>query len=301
MIILIDGNHLACRNYYSLDTMVTRYGKETHCIYGVLNSFRKIYKRFKGENSYFFVTWDLGGPTRRHEIDPNYKGDRVPIGGTFYDQVKDVRDVLGLLDVSKCVAEGVEADDIIGTLTKKARQAGHQVAIISADHDFEQLISKHVTIYAPSSGRVKEIYKDVEYVIEKYGVRPSQMTELMALTGDSTDNIEGLDGVGPKKAAGLLKANGGLQGILDNVNDLKNLNKAGKIVPCSEKLAEKVQKGVETIKLARRLVEIQCDIDVSFELKRKKPDFQALKVIFQKLEFQSFLNLFDKWKYDLTE
>jgi DNA polymerase I len=298
MVIIIDGNHLACRNYYGIKPLITTAGKETQCIYGFLNSLRILIKRFKSPNTYFFIVWDIGGKSWRHLSYPRYKSDRPGIGGSFYEQVNMVRDIVRNFDVIQYMQRDVEADDFVGTLTLKARRKGEDVKIISGDHDFEQLISKHITVLCPKPG-APEVIKDIEFIRKTYDLEPHQLIEMMALCGDSSDHIDGVDGVGEKTAIALLKANNGLDNLLKNVDTLKTYSRKNELIDASEKLKEKIKSNIDMILQVKKLVTIDYNIDLEFVMERKKFDFEKLYSSFKELEFNRFLNDFEKWKSDL--
>lgn len=301
MVIIIDGNHLACRNYFGIHPLVTTYGKETQCIYGVLNSLRILFKRFKSPKTYFYIVWDIGGKSWRHLTYPRYKSDRSGIGGTFYDQANTVRDIVKFFDIKQYMGKDIEADDLAGSLAYKARKNGQDAIIISGDHDFEQLISSHIKVLCPKPGGMPEILKDVEYVRKTYQqLEPNQLIEIMALTGDPSDHIDGVDGIGEKTAIALLKANKGLDNLLKNVDNLKTISrKNNEIVDASEILKNKIKSSIDMILQVKKLVTIDYRLDLDFKLERQKPDFEKLHLSFEELEFNRFLNDFEKWKSDL--
>jgi DNA polymerase-1 len=297
MVVIIDGNHLACRNFFAIDPLTTSYGKEVQCIYGFLGSLRLLVKRFKDPDTYFFISWDMGGKTWRHNLDINYKGNRKPLSSDFREQLIDLRAILEYFDVQQCGIREIESDDIIGTITLKVRRLGHKVMIVSGDHDFEQLISNNVSVLSAHTSN-KEVMKNVEYVRETYQMEPNLLVELMSLTGDPTDNIGGIDGVGDKTAISLLKANDGLDHLLGDIDNAKFYNKHNILVDVSDKLKEKIKNSIDKIHLANKLVRINCNVDLNIELKHKKNDFEKIKEEFIKLEFNKYLEKFDKWTSD---
>ena len=220
MIIIIDGNHLASRCYFSIDELKTSNGQNVNCIFGFLSSLRFTIRRFKKDADNFFIAWDSRGKKKRHEIYPEYKAGRKKIPDDFYEQLKILKETVGFLGVSQFRFKSTEADDIIGSLAVKIRKHGQRVLIISGDHDFVQLVSPHVTVLCPKMGMSKEKWKDYDYVVTNYGLKPNQITELMSLTGDPSDNIPGVPKVGEKTAAKLIQANGSLDNIIKNVDDV---------------------------------------------------------------------------------
>jgi len=292
MVIIIDGNQLACRCYFSLDKLTSSSGQRTETIYGFLSSFKKIVEEYRDESSVFFLTWD-GGNDKRKAIFPDYKAGRKRFEDPFYEQLFEIRKIISLLGIKQYHEKAVEADDLIGTLTVKSRKKGKKVLIVSSDHDFEQLISRHVSVLHPMGNN---IIKDVNFVLDNYGVEPHRLVEVMAITGDTTDNIPGIDGVGDKTAGKLIIANGTLENILKNPDELKTLNKKNEIVNAQEKLKDKVKANIENIKISYQLVKIDCDLNIEPDFSIQSTNFEELVEKFEKLDFKRFINELDKWK-----
>jgi len=295
MVYIIDGNHLACRCFFAVDPLQTSYGKPVNMIFGYINFLKAFIKRFGSEHHYF-IAWDAGGKSWRHELYPEYKIGRQKFSDDFYEQLREVKQVVRALGIEQYSIENVEADDIIGTLTYKSRKNGKRVLIVSSDHDFEQLISNGVEVLSPSLAQSKEILKDYNYVVSKYNLKPKQLIEYMSLTGDSSDHISGVPGVGEKTALRLLKANANLQNIIDNIDNLKFL-KNENVVDAAESLKDKIRQHVETILLTKKLVTINCllpAIEPNFE----KRVFHLGKLIrhFKRLEFNRFLEKIKNWE-----
>lgn len=300
MVIVIDANHLASRTYYAISELTTSNGKHVNCIYGFVDSFRSIFKRFKDPNTYFILAWDGPGKKRGHELDPDYKGDRSASKDNFKAQLEDLRHFISLLGIKQYRLNNIEADDIIGTLAIKARKQGHKVKIISADHDFEQLITKHITVIKPAMGKHDEEIRDPEYVVNKYGIEPNQIVEMLSLAGDGSDNIKGIEKCGDITACRLLRANGSLDNVLENIETLKTYNKKNEIVNATEKFKDKVRNAVDKVRINKQIVTLDCNIDIDFVLNQNKPNFDKLQKMFEELEFEKYLNNFEKWKADLV-
>jgi len=295
MILIIDGNQLACRCYFSLEgkRLSNSQGKRTETIYGVLCSLRKLIREYAHSDSVVFMTWD-GGNERRRSFYPEYKAGRKKFENAFYEQLDELRKIIKCLGIKQYHIENVEADDIIGTLTYKCRKKGKKVLIVSSDHDFEQLISRHVEVLHPLG---KNLIKDVQFVIDTYGVPPEKLVEVMAITGDPTDNIVGIESIGDKTAAKLIIANGSLENVLSKPEELKFLNRKGEVVDAKNDLKEKIKANINNIKTAYRLVEICNDIEgvePDFLVQQKDPE--KLEQIFKELEFRQFTNENEFWK-----
>lgn len=295
MVVIIDGNQLACRCYFSLDVLTSKTGQRTETIYGFLSSLRKIVRTYKDDSTTFFVAWD-GGNNRRKSIFPDYKSGRKKFEYAFYEQLNEIRKIITYLGIKQYHLQEVEADDIIGTLTVKSRKKGQKVLIVSSDHDFEQLISRHVKILHPLG---KNIIKDEQYVLDNYGIRPDRLLEIMAITGDSTDNIPGIESVGDKTAVKLILANGSLDKMISNVVNFDNLfvlNKKGEITTAKDELKEKIRNNIDRIRIAYKLVTIYCDLDVEPDFSKQHNDFEALFETFKKLDFNQFINEDKTWR-----
>jgi DNA polymerase-1 len=299
MVVIIDGNQLACRCYFSIITknghrniLTSKTGQRTETIYSFLASFRKIIRTYKEQDTTFFLTWD-GGNDRRKSIYPQYKAGRKPFEDEFYEQLEQIRGIVKLLGIKQYHFLAVEADDLIGTLTYKSRKKGKKVLIISSDHDFEQLISRHVKVLHPLAN---DLIKDEKFVLDNYGVRPDRLIEVMALTGDTTDNIPGIDGVGDKTASKLILANGSLAYLLNNTDNICILNRKGQSVLVKPELQQKIKNNIENIKIAYQLVKINCDLDIEPDFSKQPVDLNSVLEKFKELDFEQFKDDFKKWE-----
>ena len=303
MIVIIDGNQLACRCYFALNKpgnnteLTTSYGIRTELIYAFLNSFKLLVKTYKdNNNTIFFLTWD-GGNAKRKSIFPAYKAGRKPFESAFYKQLDEIRKIVSFLGIKQYYFSDIEADDLIGTLTIKSRKLGKKVLIISSDHDFEQLISKHVTVLHPMGNN---IVKDVDWVKNKYGIEPSKIIDIMSMTGDATDNIPGIESIGPKTAVNLILANGSLENIFMNIETLKTLNRKGDIVDVKEDLKVKIKENFDNIRLANKLCQLDCNLKIEPDFKKQPKDFASLETSFKEFEFQQFLENFMQWETEFS-
>jgi len=185
-----------------------------------------------------------------------------------------------------------EADDIIGVLTKKSRKFGYKVLIISGDKDFNQLVSQNVNVVNPRQGEDgADRIMTPEVVKERYGIPPSLFVDYLALNGDSTDNINGIDGIGKKTSKELIQCNGNIEDIV-KVDIHYKFASDGVKKPISSKLQEKINKHKEQLILNKKLVTICTDMDITVDSK-VKPDFLKLKTMFKKYEFNSFIREFE--------
>jgi DNA polymerase-1 len=302
MVIIIDGNQLACRCYFAMTSkptmdgskniLTSSSGQRTETIYSFLTAFKSLVQNYKQDDTTVFLTWD-GGNDRRKSFFPDYKAGRKKFEDAFYEQLDEIRKIVYYLGVKQYHFKAVEADDLIGTLTTKSRKKGQKVLIVSSDHDFEQLISRHVKVLHPLANN---LLKDEQFVLDTYGVPPDRLVEVMSLTGDPTDNIPGIEKVGDKTAAKLILANSSLENLITNVDSLMSFNRKGEKVPANDNLKQKIKEGIEGIRIANKLVKICCDLDVEPDFSIQPIDFESLLQTFKKLDFSQFENDFYKWK-----
>jgi DNA polymerase-1 len=243
---LIDASAFVFRAYYALQPLSSK-GRPSHAVSGFASMLLKLIKDKQPEGC--IVVFDSKKPSFRKEIYPDYKANRAVPPPDLSDQIVAIREMVRVSGLEQLQEEGVEADDLIASAVKKFK-GQHKIVIVSSDKDLTQLIGDNVVLY--DSFRDKII--DAAAVEEKWGVGPDQMRDLLSLMGDSSDNIPGLDGVGPKTASQLLKDYGSIDGLMQNQAKL------------SPKLREKVANGKETLDLSRRLVSLKEDLVISDKL-----------------------------------
>jgi len=256
-------------------------------IYGLL---RKVISFFKNKqsNEFFIFVWDQKA-TRKLALFSDYKADRILQEDSLRRQRVCFQELLNILDIQHIQLVGEEADDVIASLTVKARKQGHRVCIYSQDHDFEQLISKNVTLLF-ESGKTK-IVKDLNYVREKYNIEPSSLGEVMQLTGDSGDSVPGVNGVGIVNGTNLIKANGSIRNILRDVENAKTFNKKGEIVKVSSKLANSIEDAREQILLNKQLVVLNTSLSVPEIQTTINPDWLKYYMFLYHYNLQSLMSL----------
>ncbi|MFQ5953033.1 MAG: 5'-3' exonuclease H3TH domain-containing protein, partial [Candidatus Omnitrophota bacterium] len=276
-IYLIDGSSLCYRAFYAIRDLSTSKGMPTNAIYGVVNMLRKLIKEY--EPRMMTVVFDMKGPTTRHEKYEEYKIHRKPMPDDLSDQMEKIKEVISAYNIPIFQLEGYEADDIIATLAEKAKKKGLNVTIVTSDKDALQLIDKQVKVLSPHTQQ-DTIYGRKE-VHAKYGVYPESMIELMALIGDSTDNIPGVKGVGRVTAEKLISKYGSVQNIYKNID---------KIEP--ESLRRKLEEGKKMAELSRELVVLEKKVPVKIDIKEARmgePDQERLAELFRKFEFEKLL------------
>ena len=284
-LLILDGNSVINRAYFGVKPLTTRDGLYTHAIYGFLNILERMEKEEQPEA--VCVAFDLHGPTFRHEKYDGYKATRHGMPEELAMQMPVMKQVLSAMNIPIYECQGWEADDIIGTVGKICGNNDWECVIVTGDRDSLQLIDDHVKVKLVISrpGQTTATLYDTEKFREEYGFEPPKMVDLKALMGDSSDNIPGVAGIGPKTATELLLKFGSLEGVYENLEDPS-------IRP---KLREKLEQGKDNAYLSYDLATIRLTAPIDFEPKDaiiqpyNKPELYSL---FQKLEF---VRLIDKY------
>ncbi|NTW07482.1 MAG: DNA polymerase I, partial [Syntrophaceae bacterium] len=275
VIALIDGNNYIYRAFYAIPQLTNSRGFPTNAIYGFTNMLLKLLRDLQPD--YIVVAFDLKGATLRHEEFADYKANRKPMPDDLIPQIPFIKDVVRGLSVTILEKQGIEADDIIGTLTAKASGLGWKTILVSGDKDLMQLIDENVTMI----DTMKDKTYDVAAVKERFGVNPDKVTEILGLMGDTSDNIPGVPGIGPKTAQRLIEEYGSVEEVIRNTENLRNV-----------KLRESFRKNAEQARMSRQLALIRKDIEIDFDLndaERKEPDKETLLRLFSEFEFSSLL------------
>jgi DNA polymerase I len=276
LLALVDGSNYIYRAFYGIPSLTNSKGFPTNAIYGFTTMLMKLLRDLSPD--YIVVTFDLKGPTTRHGEFDNYKATRKPMPDDLIPQIPSIKDVVRAFSICILEKQGIEADDIIGALTVQASRRGWRTAIISGDKDLMQLIDDRVTMV----DTMKEKTYDAEAVKEKFGVGPEKVVEILGLMGDTSDNIPGVPGIGPKTAQRLIEEYGSVEAVIENAERLHNV-----------KLREKIRQHAEQAKLSRQLALIRKDIDVDFNLQdaaKREPDRERLAGLFSEFEFSSLLH-----------
>lgn len=274
---LIDGTAQVFRAFYAVQSLSTSKGVPTNAIFGFI---RMLTKLMQDESpQYLGVSFDLAGPTFRHKMFEDYKAHRPKTPQELNQQVPKIKEFLKVMDIPIYEMEGYEADDILATLAKRAEEQGMRTVIVSSDKDLLQLVSENVVTLSERMGH-KVIYTP-EKVREKYGVEPSQIKDFLGLVGDTSDNIPGIKGIGPKTASKLLQQFGSLEALLEHPDAVK-----------SKKQQQSLREDKEIALKSKVLATLKMDlpIDLNLEaLQRSTPDYQELKDYFHELEFYAFI------------
>lgn len=278
---LLDAYALIFRGYYAFikNPRINSKGFDTSAIMGFMNSLLDVIKRERPDH--LAVCFDKGGSVDRVEVFPEYKANRQETPEPITLAIPYIENILKAMKIPVIVKEGFEADDIIGTLSKKAEKEGYQTFMVTPDKDFAQLVSENIFMYRPKFGGGYETW-GIKEVQEKFGVeRPEQVIDFLGMMGDSVDNIPGLPGVGEKTAKKFLAAYGSMEGLLENSHELKG------------KMKEKVEANAELGLLSKQLATIMLDVPVEFneeDFEMCDPDLDAVKEIFTELEFRRLLD-----------
>ncbi len=283
---LLDAFALIFRGYYALikNPSINSKGMDTSAILGFTNSLLDVIRREKPD--LLAVAFDKGGSVARTDVYPEYKANRKETPEAIKIAVPYIHTILEAMNIPIIEVAGIEADDLIGTLSVQADKAGYKTFMVTPDKDYAQLVTENVVMYKPARmGNGIEIW-DVEKVKEKFEIdHPKQVIDYLGMMGDAVDNIPGLPGVGDKTAKKFLKLYGSMEGLLANTHELKG------------KLKEKIEANAELGLLSKRLATIMLDCPVEFnaeDFKLSTPDFQKVSDVFQELEFRRMHENFNR-------
>ena len=273
-LLLVDGSSYLYRAFHALPDLRNRNGEPTGAVYGVLNMLRRLRRETPAD--YIACVFDAKGKTFRDEIYAQYKANRAAMPDDLSLQIEPLYACIRALGWPLLALEGVEADDVIGTLARQATASGMQTVISTCDKDIAQLVDGSITLVNTMSNETL----DETRVQAKFGVRPDQMVDFQALVGDSIDNIPGVDKVGPKTAAKWLAQYGSLDGILEHAAEIGGV------------VGENLRKVSDWLPTARRLVTIKTDVDLPIgvdALAPLPPDRAELARLYERLEFKGWL------------
>jgi len=274
-LILVDGSSYLYRAFHALPPLTNSKGQATGAIYGVINMLKKLITEY--HPTHLAVVFDAPGKTFRDDIYADYKATREATPDNLIEQIEPLFKIIKAMGIPLIVKEGVEADDVIGTLAQKARQSGMQTIISTGDKDLAQLVTDHITLINTMTNTTYDKNK----VIEKFGVAPHQIIDYLTLVGDTSDNIKGVPQVGPKTAAKWLNQYGSLDQLIQHANDIKG------------KVGDNFRAFLSEIPLTKQLVTIKLDVPLSLsfdDLLLKTSDDNQLIALFKELEFKSWLS-----------
>ncbi len=272
--VLVDGSSYLFRAYHALPPLNNSKGQPTGAIKGVINMIRKLQQDYP--ESKVIVVFDAKGKNFRHDLYPEYKANRPPMPDDLRSQIEPILKIIEAMGLPLLIVPEVEADDVIGVLANQATERKIDVVISTGDKDMAQLVSEHVTLINTMTG----VIMDEQGVVEKFGVRPDQIIDYLALVGDSVDNIPGVPKCGPKTAVKWLTEHQSMQGVIDNADKVGG------------KIGEYLRASIETLPLSYELATIKTDIELpeSLEQIQHQPaDQDALLDLFEEFEFRSWV------------
>ena len=274
-LLLVDGSSYLYRAFHGLPDLRNSRQEPTGAIYGVLNMLRKLHKEFPSD--YSACVFDAKGKTFRNDLYPEYKANRSAMPEDLVAQIKPLHEAITAMGWPIIIKEGVEADDVIGTLCKEATQNQFNVVVSTGDKDLAQLVNEHVTLINTMSNEKL----DIEGVKNKFGLLPNQIIDYLTLIGDTSDNVPGVEKVGPKTALKWLNEYHTLDNIVTNASQFSGV------------VGENLRKALDWIPKAKDLITIRCDLDIDKNwdnLKPKAQDQSALENLYQRFEFKNWLN-----------
>src|SRR5690606_17712563 len=273
-LILVDGSSYLYRAFHALPPLTTSKGQPTGAIKGVLSMLQKMIKDYQPQH--MAVVFDAKGKTFRDDLVPEYKAQRPPMPADLRAQIEPLHDAIRAMGLPLLIIDGVEADDVIGTLCMQATQQGIDVLVSTGDKDMAQLVNDHITLI----NTMTDTKMDRDGVIEKFGIPPERIVDYLTLVGDSVDNMPGVPKCGPKPAVKWLQEFGSLDDIIDNVDKIKG------------KVGENLKESLSYLPLSRQLATIKLDVELEqqpADLVIGTPDKEKLFELYKELEFKSWI------------
>lgn len=275
LLILVDGSSYLYRAFHAMPTLSNSRGEPTGAVYGVINMLRKLIADHPSEH--VAVVFDAPGKTFRDDLFAQYKANRESMPEELRAQIEPLHDLIRALGIPLLCIPGVEADDVIGTLTKQATQHGMRTLISTSDKDMAQLVNEQVALV----NTMTNTYIDPQGVVDKFGVNAAQIVDYLTLIGDTSDNIPGVPSVGPKTAAKWLQSFGTLDGLVAHASEIKG------------KVGDSLRASLNQLPLSRQLATIDCNVTLDLraeDLHLAIPDAEKLKTLYQRLEFKTWLS-----------
>jgi DNA polymerase-1 len=282
-LLLVDGSSYLYRAFHAMPDLRNHLNEPTGAIQGVLNMLRRLHKDYPAD--YSACIFDAKGKTFRDDIYPEYKANRASMPDELRSQVAPLHEAIKAMGWPLIIEEGVEADDVIGALAKQAEREGMRVIISTGDKDIAQLVNEHITIVntMPNAFRKGDEKLDIAGVEEKFGIPPGLIVDYLILIGDTSDNVPGVEKVGPKTAVKWLKQYGSLDNIIANADQITGV------------VGENLRKALPWLPTARELITIRCDVGIQenlSDLAPQLPDKAKLAELFDHFDFKS-------WKREL--
>jgi len=273
--VLIDGSYYLFRAYHAIRDLTNADGEPTNAIYGVINMMQK--HLTEGGPDYFAIIFDAKGKTFRNDLYADYKANRPPMPDDLVCQIQPLHDLIRAMGVPLLMVDGVEADDVIATLSRQAASKGIKTVVSTGDKDLAQMVNDNIHLINTMS----DVYLDPTGVEEKFGVKPGQIIDYLSLMGDTADNVPGVPKVGPKTAVKWLNQYGSLDEIVAHADEIKG------------KVGENLREFLPKLPLSRELVTLKYDVELDFtpeELVISAPDNSVLKEMYQRWNFRTWLS-----------
>jgi DNA polymerase I len=277
-LILVDGSSFLFRAYHAIPPLTNPLGEPTNAIYGVSNMLRKLIAEYHSD--YITVVFDAPGKTFRNDLYDQYKAHRPPMPDDLRVQIEPLHHLIRAMGLPLIMEYGVEADDVLGALAQHAEQQGFKVIISTGDKDMAQLVTEHIIL----ENTMTNTRMDIQGVIDKFGVKPEQIVDYLALMGDTSDNIPGVPKVGPKTAAKWLEQYQTLENLVTNADKITG------------KIGENLRASLDQLPIAKQLTTIKCDLDLPYgmdDLKRQPVNTDELKNQLAGLGFLSWFKMLD--------
>lgn len=278
-LMLIDGSSLIFRAFFALPNLTNNDGVMTNGVYGFLTMYQNAFDKYNPDS--VLVAFDRSGKTFRHDEFKDYKATRDKMPSELSYQFGILKDILDSMKVAYTDLDGFEADDIVGTYAAMGQEAGYEVVIITGDRDYLQLVDENITVYLTKKGISDMVEYNLSTIKEEYSLTPQQLIDVKGLEGDKSDNIPGVDGIGPKKAIGYIQKYGSIEGLYNHIDEISG-KKTKQTLIDSESIAYMSKKIGTIIKNA------PVEIELS-DLELTEPDYPALKEKFSKYNFNKFL------------
>ncbi len=280
-VILVDGSSYLFRAFHAIPMLTNSKGLHTNAIKGVISMVKRLNKDYP--DSQVVVVFDAKGKTFRNDIYPEYKAHRPPMPDELREQIEPIHNIIRAMGLPLLIIDGVEADDVIGTLAAQALEHKQDVIVSTGDKDMAQLVNEHVSLI----NTMNDVFMDVAGVNEKFGVPPEHIIDYLALMGDKVDNIPGVPKVGEKTAVGLVAGLGSLEDIYANLDKVKELSFRG-----AKTLAPKLEEHKAQAFLSKELATIKCDVELEHgltEIRSTEPDQETLLGLFRDMEFKAWI------------
>ena len=274
-LILVDGSSYLFRAFHAMPPLTNSSGQPTGAVYGVVNMLKSLLEEYQPQQ--VAMVFDAKPKTFRNDIYPEYKANRPPMPEDLRSQIAPLHEIIEAMGIPMIVHEGVEADDVIGTLAEQATAQNISVLISTGDKDMAQLVNQHVTLINTMSSTIM----GPEGVVEKFGVKPEQIIDYLTLMGDTSDNVPGVPKVGPKTAVKWLDKFGSLGEIIARADEVGG------------KVGESLRNVLEQLPLSKELVTIRCDVALEKnvgELQATEPQWEQLQQLYRQMEFKRWLS-----------